>query len=238
MSQPHDPEPIDMLADLTRTHQHGEPFTIHKGKTSITKNHITHVPALVLQLLNAQPAGSGEMSGATATSRPAAHIESLDTLMLIDDEAARWVRKLGEDDPGDKIDHTTGLPISGSGTIRCLRKLAGLWPNIAHCTRTHGAKPSEKNHHTWCCTRHQLDNDIRRWWRQARIISGWDTAAYRPWATCPICEHRGGLRINLQLQSAFCVECRETWDPTTIGILAQHIRTENGSDDDLAQTGT
>lgn len=225
-----DPDVLDMLTELTAAHRHAEPHQVEHDGTTWTLQHHTTVPALVHQLLAADPPGSGELSGATPGSRPTARIEVIDTLMLIDDEAARWLRRLGEDDLGDKIDHDTGQPIPGSGTIACLRRLAGLRPQVARCDRAHGLRPCEETSWVWCCPAHELDHDVRRWWRQARVISGWDAPAYRPWATCPVCEHRGGLRIHLELRTGFCVECREIWGPDTIGLLGEHIRVENGSD--------
>jgi Zn-finger nucleic acid-binding protein len=49
---------------------------------------------------------------------------------------------------------------------------------------------------------------------------------------CPVCDVRRSLRVNLSLQTALCVECREVWDSTTIGLLAEHIRAENMEDED------
>src|SRR5688572_10222609 len=92
----------DHVTELTRSHAHRERYEIREGLTLWTKDHITDVPSLINQLLEAQPASQGSDSGGnTFASRPAARIEALDTIMLIDDEASRWLKKLGEDDPGD-----------------------------------------------------------------------------------------------------------------------------------------
>ena len=79
-------------------------------------------------------------------------------------------------------------------------------------------------------THHDLARDIRRWWTWARTTTGWDQPAWQPHNTCPICGKRGTLRIRLDDKLATCIndECRATWDHTTIGLLADHIRTENG----------
>ena len=214
----------DMVTELTRTHTHRERYTANDSGTLWSRQHVTSVPSLVRQLLGATPAGSGEEAGsATAKSKPAARIEALDTIMLIDDEAARWVRKLGHDDPGDHLDPTTGTSDSGSGTIACIRLVHAL----------HAGLPTGKQHKArrdgvhWCCSRHHIEHDVRRWWHQARIITGWDSLAWRPDNTCPVCEQRRTLRINLTMQAGFCVECRTIWDPTEIGLLAEHVRTEN-----------
>ena len=78
--------------------------------------------------------------------------------------------------------------------------------------------------------RSAADRDIRRWWAQARVAAGWDSPAWRPASTCPLCGNRGSLRIKLLDGTAFCVECTETWTPETIALLAEHIRAENRED--------
>ncbi|HEY1116928.1 MAG TPA: hypothetical protein VGE43_04440 [Acidimicrobiales bacterium] len=89
----------------------------------------------------------------------------------------------------------------------------------------------------WCCTAHHIEADVRTWWRQARIIAGWDSPTYRPFATCPVCSERRGLRINLASHSAVCVECRTVWGPESIGLLADHVRLEReGAPDDEVST--
>lgn len=265
MSPTTEPDVHGMIAELTRTRSHAQPYTTRLGETTVTDRHVTRVPSLVHQLLEVtgSTSGSGDMSGSTPTSRPTARIECIDTLMLIDDEAARWLRRLGEDDPGDEFEVVNRTPppagpacqrcqhpscarvrrgelverrpIAGSGTIRCLLRLNGLLPTTERCgPKDHGGRGEDQV--TWCCAYHEIVHDVRRWWRQARVIAGWDSPAYRPWATCPVCEHRGGLRVNLEMQTGFCVECRSIWGPETIGLLADHIRVENGSDTPLDES--
>lgn len=79
-------------------------------------------------------------------------------------------------------------------------------------------------------TNPDLAHDIHRWWTWARVATGWDLPPFRPDNTCPICGTRGTLRIRIVERLATCVNdtCRETWDDTTLGLLADHIRTENG----------
>lgn len=209
----------DMVEELTRTHTHRERYEVRQGLTLWSKDHVTLVPALILQLLEATPAGSRDESGsAGAKSKPAARIEAIDTIMLIDDEATRWLARLGVDDPNERLDPRTRLPIpapratTGRATIAVINKL-------------HGLRTSQDGD-----TQGRIDHDIRRWWHQARIITGWDSPSWRPNNTCPMCEQRRTLRINLVMQAALCVECREVWDTTTIGLLADHIRSENEDD--------
>lgn len=74
-----------------------------------------------------------------------------------------------------------------------------------------------------------LARDLKRWWTWARVATGWDRAAWRPDNTCPICGVRGTLRVRFAEQLATCLNdsCRETWDDNNIGLLAEHIKTEN-----------
>ena len=79
-------------------------------------------------------------------------------------------------------------------------------------------------------TRAAIEKDIRRWWTQARIVTGWDAPAWRPENTCPLCEKRGGLRVKVVDQVGHCTECGESWTPATLPLLADHIRAENADE--------
>jgi hypothetical protein len=175
-------------------------------------HHITHVPPLITQLDAGAPATAGA-AHSTPASRPPASLDALDTLIHIDHEAAKWVRDLGHDDPGD--------------TIACIRKLYGLAASAKHCGYD---KPTIEDRVAVCCDAHRIERSMRRWWTQARIVSGWDQAAWAPNNTCPMCDERRTLRIRVDDRSALCTNCRETWDQGTIGLLAEHVRAENGED--------
>lgn len=69
---------------------------------------------------------------------------------------------------------------------------------------------------------------VRRWWVGARILSGWDSAPFKPRNHCPICGELGTLRIVVTDRLAHCVDCKSGWDSATLGVLAEHIRAENG----------
>lgn len=81
--------------------------------------------------------------------------------------------------------------------------------------------------HLGSLTGHGTDNArlIKSWWAGARVVTGWDLPAWKPNNTCPLCAHRGSLRVKYP--TAMCVECREVWDEDNIGLLVEHIRTEN-----------
>jgi len=204
----------DMVDELTRPHTSRQHYTAQVGSTAWSRHHVHHQPSLLGQLEHAAPSGQGEERAAGGyESRPAARLEAVDTFMLIDHQAARWVRQLGEDDPGD--------------TATCVRLTAALIANVDRC---HRHKPHrDDDRHITCCTWHRAEDDVRRWWTLARIAAGWEDAPWRPHATCPACGHLGGLRVRMDQTRGsvgMCVECHETWPPETIGILGQHITNE------------
>lgn len=178
----------------------------HDG--SVTRVQINHPSAhlpLISQLWEAgnQNAQTDEGARPGYASKPTARIDALDAHARIDTEAARWVRVLGYDDPQD--------------TIGILRRLNGLAAGLKH-----DHKPA-----ALCCDWHLIEQDARSWWVQARILSGWDSSAWRPDSTCPPCGKLGTLRVKLMAKTAMCVDCREVWTEDTIGMLAQHISEES-----------
>lgn len=74
--------------------------------------------------------------------------------------------------------------------------------------------------------------DLRSWWIRARTVTGWDSPSWRPDNTCPLCEVKGDLRVRLDARTGVCLGCGEVWDAGTIGLLADHIRQENGESDE------
>lgn len=73
-----------------------------------------------------------------------------------------------------------------------------------------------------------ITSDVRRWWTSARILSGWDSPSWKPNNSCPSCGERGTIRVNVADRLGCCVECRAAWDSATLGVLAEHVRRENG----------
>lgn len=207
-----------MIAELSTGHRHREHYTRQIGATVWAGDHVTDVPSLIWQLEHAIPAKAGDDGGAAGyRSQPAAWLESLDTLARIDVEASRWVTDMGGSDHGT--------------TTQIVLRLGGLLPSVHRCARPHAhlehALDESKQKRVTCCQWHAVERDVKRWWTQARIVTGWQSPAWRPNNTCPMCGVRGTLRVRLSDRSALCVDCRETWDSTTIGLLAEHIRGEN-----------
>lgn len=199
-----------MVAELTRPHRHRERYSVDLGPTSWSRFHNTRVPPLLVQLGSPDPVSGDTARGGGFESRPALSIDAYDTLVRIDLAAARWVRDLGEDDPGS--------------TVVCVRMLGGLAASAHRCDRRAAKRDAARK--VICCTWHSIEDDVRDWWRQARVVTGWDSPAWRPDATCPACAVRGALRIRLEDRTGLCVECRETFGSEEYQQLAEHVRRE------------
>jgi hypothetical protein len=201
------------IRELTEQHSHREPYVLD-GETR-TLHHWTKVPALVHQLEGARDVlgSEGEQGGRGApTSKPATRLEAIDMLALIRRESNVWLVFLG-------------LTATPPDTIHRLSRLHGLYPSTEVCS------PDKDKHTGSCCQRGQLERDVKSWWHQARIVTGWDMPAFKPrGATCPVCEKKGTLRVKVD--GALCVDsdCRTIWDATEVGLLAEHIRVEQEGD--------
>lgn len=189
----------DYVRELTEPHTHAEHYTIRQGASWRGLDHTTKVPSLLTQLWDNDTPSASAQDGPRPgfRSRPAARLEALDTAVRIDLQASRWVRDLGEDDPDD--------------TAACVRRLHSLMPSAL------------------LVTRREVERDVRSWWLQARIVTGWDSPAWTPDSTCPQCDERGTLRVRLAEHIGMCTNdgCRATWDEQSIGLLADHIRSES-----------
>lgn len=199
-------ELLDYVIALCDPTRHGEeyltPVRNPDGSTTFVKQrHRTTSQPLLEQLWAAvEASGSTEGGQRSFESKPSARLDAADAATDIDKGVFGWLTRLGH------------RPDVMNDTIAALRHLGALAAGVDHDT-------------------HRLiESDIRSWWVRARVLTGWDSPAWRPNNTCPLCGVKGGLRIRLDHHSATCVECRQTWDPATIGLLADHIRTENHED--------
>lgn len=194
----------DIHEELTRPHTHRERYERTERGTSWQKDHVTLVPALIDQLASASNTQDGANGAGGYKSRPAAWLEPLDILAHIDERARNWIYKL------------TGDTNPRRDTKGCVSKL-------------HGIHASQDAH-----TQSAIDRDMRTWWIQARLATGWDKRAWRPDNSCPVCTERRTIRVHLEDKMAFCADCKATWDSDNIGLLAEHIRSENAEDEGAA----
>lgn len=199
MTQPQRMDLADYVRELTEHHSHAERYSVRHGTEWWHRRHVTRVPSLVDQLWTNDIPSAATEDGPRPSfkSKPAARLDALDAAVRIDLEASRWVKDLGEDDPSD--------------TTACIRLLHGLSASAD------------------AVTRRAIERDVRRWWTQARIVTGWDSPAWTPDNTCPQCGDRGTLKVKLADAIGMCTNdaCRVTWDQTSIGLLADHIRLES-----------
>lgn len=74
------------------------------------------------------------------------------------------------------------------------------------------------------------DRHVRSWWASARILTHWDSPAYRPQgAPCPECWETNSIRIRFDDELAVCSECGTVWDREggtdngSLDLLGQHV---------------
>jgi hypothetical protein len=194
----------DTVEELTRprTNEQSRTYRNDSG-TWVTEKHTTEVAPLLEQLLQAlEPSGSGESGRAVPGSRPSARLDAIDTYHRIEQSAYLWCKAYATDRRWDSL----------TGKLRALVGCAGR------------IEEDEQ---------HQLALEVRRWATWARVVTGWEVPPFRPNNSCPLCAVRGGLRVRLgdgvtsSDAHGMCVNCGEHWTPDTIGLLADHIRSEN-----------
>jgi hypothetical protein len=200
----------DYVNELTqpRTHREGltpdmAPLDAETGRP-IHGAVVTRVVSLLDQLeIAVEPSGSTSAGHRVPASTPAARMDAINALLVIDTEVSQQTQLwLDEERP----------------TIAAnLRALVGLACELGPLDQKALAR--------W----------VTRWHTMAAIVTGWEVPPRRLANTCPLCAARGSLRVRVDVGTrggtALCVECQETWDETTIGLLAAHIRAENNEDD-------
>jgi hypothetical protein len=192
-------ELADYVRELTEHHSHAEHYQIRRGTTWYGQNHVTRVPPLIAQLWTNDVPSNAVEEGARAGYQ------------------SKPAARLDALDAAVRIDLDASRWVKDLGeddpadTIDCIRRLHGL---------AAGADP---------VTRRAITNDVRRWWMQARIVTGWDSPAWTPDNTCPQCGERGVLKVRLADQIAMCTndQCRVVWDSTSIGRFADHKPAES-----------
>jgi hypothetical protein len=192
---------VEAVDELVQPRIHREPYIKRVGATWVHDRHVTHVASLLDQLEQAvEPSGSTLAGHRVPGSAPALRIEAMNVLLVIDTEVSQAVQLwLGEE--RDSI-------------AANLRALVGLASELG------------------VLDQRDLAKGARRWRTMAAIVTGWEVPAQQLDNTCPLCAARGSLRVRLDTEAAsgtgYCTECHETWDETTIGLLANHIKAENG----------
>lgn len=202
------PDLLAMIHELTQPTHHRE----HYMRKRKPKYHVTSNPPLLAQLDESALPSNNRTDGAgtIAGSRPAANVDAIDTARRINRDATDW------------LNHYSSIIIHADPKLAL--ELRHWWVNDGDIVdRVRRLAPIALHDH-------DLARDIARWWTWARITTGWDQPPFQPHNTCPHCGVLGSIRIRLHEHLATCTNdtCRATWNQDTIGILAQHIRTENG----------
>lgn len=197
-----------MVDQLTRPYIHQEQRHYDDGKSAWTEWHYTRVPSLLDQLRHSSPKATGE------DTQSGGGFKSQPPAHL---EALDTEQEI--DSQASRWLRNLGEDDS-HGTEGCLQKL-------------HGLQVSQDD-----ATRRAITSDIRRWWTWARVTTGWESPAWRPANTCPLCSSKGTLRVRVSQQIGHCLSCRESWDESTIGLLADHIRAENNDTGEPGDTPT
>lgn len=190
----------DTADALTEPHQHLEPvydYDHHRNRR-MKRVYATVQPGLLGALAEAvEPATKPEGEGRPAgfRSAPPLCLEAVSRLAVIQLGVIRWCWSL----------HIELRDTTESN----LRGLVGAAGNMDPDTQT------------------VFLDELRQWRTWCAVMTGWQSPAYAPAVPCPVdgCAQRNTLRINLARKTGMCTHCHATWDETTIGILADYIRT-------------
>lgn len=193
----------DLASDLCDARKHREPYHVWSvSRNKVPKFHETTRPGLLAELHEMfTPGVAEEMGSAGYGSRPPLNVEAASLYMVISGAAFRWIWSLRLE-----------LRATVEGNIRALVGAAGTMDSD---------------------TQTALLSEMRSWKRRAAIVTGWETAPWRPNVPCPHCDSVNTLVVNLASKSGFCNAwlptetrwCGAVWDESTIGVLADHVRT-------------
>lgn len=165
------------------------------GPNNTTRTHTTHHPALLEELdTNTTTAKVGvEKNHSDPRSKPAGRLDAVALLHRIDKEASHIATRIGS--------HQTGT---------LAKRLSSISGTLAD---------ADQDTTAWARTK------IRGWVIGAQVITGWDTVPFTPDVPCPDteCERRGSIRIRVEDQVAYCVECGYHWGPSDILQLGTYV---------------
>lgn len=179
----------------------GQAIASGTGQRLEPRSHTVVHPALVDQLEDQVEASTAGASGSGAESKPAANIAAVDSLGIMEREAAIWVRVL-TGAPGGLLDE-----VPASDSVRDLLLLL-----VERAATLEAGQLRD------------LDFDVLRWWARARVVTTWDVEPIKVHVPCMNCERRGGIQVRLDPTTAVCLHCGAAWDQATIGILGEYIR--------------
>lgn len=184
----------DYIAQLIRPRKHTATYTTDDGQRRT--HSLTHPPLLDELQHNTTTAKAGASADYThgdARSKPAGRLDAVALLQRIDRQADSIAKTIGSRRIGTLAQRLSSI----SGTI------ADHDPDTT----------------AWALSK------VRGWVIGAQVITGWDVPPYVPDVPCGVedCEKRGSIRIRLEEQVAYCVECGTHWGPEQINQLGRYV---------------
>jgi Zn ribbon nucleic-acid-binding protein len=166
---------------------------------TVRRLHTVHHASLLDQLneaITGASALSDEDAGrSTFGSKPAARLEALAVINLIETES-----------------HELAVDLNLEEAPRTKTKVKRL-PLVDRLLAISGAI-GDKEHPA-----------AKRWWTAARITTQWESRPFHPkGAPCPQCWETSSLRVVLSEELARCTECGHTWDDGGFRVLAHHVK--------------
>lgn len=196
--------PSDYVRQLTRPYSTTEHVTQptpdgHGRWFTTRRTHTVHHASLLNQLDRAITGASSvadeDAGRSTFASKPAARVEAIDVLAMIDRESLQLAVDLELEEPPRTKTRVIPLPL-----VDRLAKIGGAL----------GDKDNQA---------------VKRWWVAARITTQWESRPFHPkGAPCPKCWAVDTLRVVLSEEVARCTDCSEVWDGPAFRVLAQHVR--------------
>jgi hypothetical protein len=188
--------------DLTNARKHVERVRIGwtKSRNPVFREHQTVQPSLLDQLHDAAVSPVTRQNDAgghsVPTSRPPLAVEAYSAYEEISTAAVRWVRVVVR---RPEVRDTPG------GNIRMVVGYLGQLD---------------------LDTLEALLQDLKTWRRWALVMTGWETAMFRPRIACPVCDSFGTIRARATREDAlaFCKECQHWWENGGVHDLADKVR--------------
>lgn len=154
------------------------------------RRHEIRVPGLIEQLYLAatDPSLHAEEGGTRMKpkSKPPLAVEAMSRFQDIDRAARRWVKSVRVEEHAD--------------LGRCVRELVS-------------AAAGQRGYLAWDeDTIDALLVEMRQWRRWAAVLTGWESAPWRPYIKCPVCEGVSTIWVNMAAGSAYCASCMFSWD--------------------------
>lgn len=200
------PTLADLITDLTDPTTTGETVDrlVHDGQRwrKTHARHLVHHPSLLDQLratTSTSTIALGETFRPAYASKPSARLDALAALRRIEGESLHWARHVG-----------------GRTRTRLEDRLRSLAPHDKAAVIVNGRI-------------RYLHGAAQSWLTLARVVTGWENAAFAPRVPCPNidCERWQSVRIRfdeVRPSGAACIECGTTWEQDDLPVLGAYVR--------------